>query len=109
MIQISSSEAYLNDESTGIFIGVMREELIEDMNSFYDEISAALAFPDYFGRNLDGLSDMLNDLNWIRCQHIFLILRNSNTLSVSLDEDYDAVLDIFSTHLNQRLQIILVD
>ena len=109
MIQIGHPHSYFNDESSGIFIGIMREELIEDIESFYDEIAAALAFPEYFGRNLDALADMLNDLEWIPCRHIFLICRNSNTLSLALDQDYDAIMDIFSTHLNERLQILMVD
>lgn len=34
----------------------------DDLEEFYDQISEALAFPGYFGRNLDALWDCLTDL-----------------------------------------------
>lgn len=38
----------------------------EDFNgveTFYDELSKIFAFPDYFGRNLDGIYDCLTDID----------------------------------------------
>ncbi|WP_291079905.1 barstar family protein [Dietzia sp. UBA5065] len=34
-----------------------------DLDALYDETSAALQFPDYFGRNLDALDECLRDLD----------------------------------------------
>lgn len=34
-----------------------------DLESLYDETSAALQFPDYFGRNLDAFDESLRDLD----------------------------------------------
>jgi RNAse (barnase) inhibitor barstar len=109
MIQIGEHEAFYIDEKSSSYFGFIREDQIEDIESFYDEISRALSFPDYFGRNLDALQDMLSDLDWIPFQHIFLIIRNSNSLSLLLDHHYDAVMDIMSSTMNERLEILMVE
>jgi RNAse (barnase) inhibitor barstar len=109
MIQISEHESFFIDEKSSSYFGFIREDQIEDLESFYDEISKALSFPDYFGRNLDALEDMINDLDWIPFQFIFLFIRNTNSLSLQLDDSYEAVLDILSTTRNERLEILLLD
>ncbi len=109
MIQISEHDSFYIDEKSSTYFGFIREDQIEDIETFYDEIAKALSFPDYFGRNLDALEDMLSDLDWIPFQHIFLIFRNSNSLSLMLDNDFDAVMDILSSPMNERLEILLID
>ncbi len=36
---------------------------LETMEDFYDIVAKKLNFPDYFGRNLDALSDSLDDVS----------------------------------------------
>nr|MBP6315706.1 barstar family protein [Chitinophagaceae bacterium] len=109
MIQISEFDSHFIDEKSSTYFGFMREDRIEDIESFYDEIAKALTFPDYFGRNLDALEDMLSDLDWIPFQHIFLIFRNSNSLSLVLEDYFEPIFDILSTTTNERLEILLID
>ena len=45
MIQITEHDSYYIDEKSSSYFGFIREENIEDMESFYDEISRALSFP----------------------------------------------------------------
>ena len=36
---------------------------LETVDAIYDHLQAELAFPDYFGRNLDALHDCLTDIS----------------------------------------------
>lgn len=109
MIQISEYDSYYIDEKSSTYFGFIREDNITDIETFYEEISKALSFPDYFGRNLDALEDMLNDLEWIPFQHVFLIMRNTNSLSIILDNNYEAIIDILSSTMNEKLEILMVE
>lgn len=47
------------------------------LRGFYEEIARVLAFPEYFGFNLDSFDEMLNDLSWLEAQKIVLFIQNS--------------------------------
>ncbi|NOT36113.1 MAG: barstar family protein [Saprospiraceae bacterium] len=51
---------------------------------FHKEISNALHFPEYYGRNLDSLFDCLSDLEWIENENI--AIQFSNFESILSDE-----------------------
>lgn len=46
----------------GAFIGTVDGQKATSMKDFHEQISQALNFPDYSGKNLDALDEMLNDL-----------------------------------------------
>lgn len=39
---------------------VLDGNAVQSLNAFYDEIARKLPLPDYFGRNLDALADVLS-------------------------------------------------
>jgi RNAse (barnase) inhibitor barstar len=43
------------------------------LDDFYDELAAALQFPDYFGQNWDAVNDCLCDLDWVVADAIVLV------------------------------------
>jgi len=43
----------------------LRGTKMRTLQGLFDEISAALQFPAYFGENWDALNDCLNDLDWL--------------------------------------------
>ncbi len=47
---------------------------------FYQKMTAIFHLPDYFGKNLDALSEVLSDLSWIKEKHVDFIIRNYNDL-----------------------------
>jgi RNAse (barnase) inhibitor barstar len=47
------------------------------LRGFYEEMAKALAFPDYFGFNLDSLDELLNDLSWISEENILVFISKS--------------------------------
>lgn len=52
---------------------VVDGNLVRDKESALDAIASALSFPDYFGKNLDALYDLLRDLSWLdECEHVLI-------------------------------------
>jgi RNAse (barnase) inhibitor barstar len=47
------------------YLHVLRGEEITGKGAALDAIAEALAFPAWFGRNLDALHDCLGDLSWL--------------------------------------------
>lgn len=62
------------------WVGILDGNKLPTMDSFYEGISSALNFPDYFGQNLDALDELLFDFEWIQQQHVLLIVQNSDQL-----------------------------
>ncbi len=48
-----------------IFRAILEGKKATTLEDFYEHIAQQLEFPDYFGKNLDALDEMLNDLNWL--------------------------------------------
>jgi RNAse (barnase) inhibitor barstar len=48
--------------------------------AFFDEASAALQFPDYFGANWDAFHDCLDDLGWLSADAVVLVLLDADKL-----------------------------
>jgi hypothetical protein len=48
--------------------------------AFFDEASAALQFPDYFGANWDAFHDCLDDLAWLNADAVVLGLLDADQL-----------------------------
>ena len=47
------------------------------MKDFLEQIGVAMKFPDYDGKNLDALDEMLNDLEWIKEEKVIIYITNS--------------------------------
>jgi hypothetical protein len=51
-------------------------------DALLDRISAALRFPDWFGRNWDALEDCLADLSWSKARGHVLLFESASDLSL---------------------------
>jgi RNAse (barnase) inhibitor barstar len=47
------------------------------LNSFLDSIARAFKFPDYYGRNINALWDLIGDLSWLNESNYLLVIRES--------------------------------
>jgi RNAse (barnase) inhibitor barstar len=74
------TEPFIESPENDTYIGFIDASHCNTMENFYTEISAALQFPNYFGRNLDALDEMLCDLSWIDFSIVFLIINNQEKL-----------------------------
>lgn len=76
-------------------VAIIDGDQIDTLAKFYDSISSQLKFPENFGNNFDALDEMINDLDWLEEDHIFLIFRNyDNFLSEENDEGREILLTI---------------
>jgi RNAse (barnase) inhibitor barstar len=81
----------------GAFIGEVNGQKATSMKEFHEEIGLAMAFPDYSGKNLDALDEMINDLEWIKEEKVIIYISNSaDWLSKEKGDDRIlTILDIF--------------
>lgn len=49
-------------------------------DALFDEVSAALQFPYYFGRNMNALSECLADLSWLPADAYILVVSSASEL-----------------------------
>ncbi len=54
--------------SRGLIVRFVRGKKAETVSNFYDEISAAMQFPFYFGGNWDAFADCIGDLEWLNAK-----------------------------------------
>lgn len=66
------------------------------IDQFYDEITNELNLPEYFGRNLSALRDVLNDGDVVRVNYFLLLIPEGETfLSKETIDVFDGLVDTF--------------
>ncbi|MCC6816591.1 MAG: barstar family protein [Saprospiraceae bacterium] len=71
------------------FIANINGECCTTEYDFHTEVTNALNFPQYYGRNLDSLFDCLLDLEWIENNHIVIRMDNfEKIVSEESDKSY---------------------
>jgi len=70
----------------GLAVRVLRGGNMQSTDGFYNEISAAVQFPLYFGRNFAALDECLADLEWLPAEAYTLVLFESPSI-LKLSED----------------------
>ena len=63
-----SHDALLALANHGSIVRFVRGKKAETVSDFYDEISAAMQFPFYFGGNWDAFADCIGDLEWLNAK-----------------------------------------
>lgn len=65
-----------------------------DTDAVLREIAEALAFPDWFGVNLDALADCLADLSWLAAPGYLLVVEHIGAWREQAADDVEAVVEI---------------
>lgn len=74
---IAQKETDIRKSFLGSFIAYIDGKKAASIKDFHEQIAAAMHFPDYTGKNLDELDEMLNDLEWIKEQKVVIFIDNS--------------------------------
>jgi RNAse (barnase) inhibitor barstar len=74
---IAPQETDIRKSFLGSFIAHIDGRKAASMKDFHEQIAAAMHFPDYTGKNLDELDEMLNDLEWIKEQKVVIFIDHS--------------------------------
>jgi hypothetical protein len=78
-------------------VAIIDGEHIDTLEKFYASISLQLKFPNNFGNNFDAFDELMNDLDWLEENHIYLIFRNYD---IFLVEENDEAREILLTILD---------
>lgn len=79
----------INDIATSLDGLIAKIELSDNFQMFIEQCYNQLRFPDYFGFNMDSISDCLRDLSWLKEQTVNIVIINSiQLLSKSTLKDY---------------------
>jgi RNAse (barnase) inhibitor barstar len=78
-------------------VAIIDGENNDTLEKFYLSIASQLKFPDNFGNNFDAFDEMMNDLDWLEEDHIYLIFRNYD---IFLVEENDEAREILLTILD---------
>ena len=71
-------------------------EFSDYTDPFYNELIEKLELPDYFGRNLNALSECMADLEWLHLdgRSLVMILRDAELILPKDREGFEALIDI---------------
>src|SRR6266404_5183947 len=70
----------------------IRGKKSRDMSSMFNEFSAVLQFPYYFGENWNALDECLNDLEWLPADNYVIFITDANHLLVDeTPDDFRAI------------------
>lgn len=68
---------------------------MQTTSAFYEELVCALCLPNYFGRNLNALSECLSDLKWLKGIGFILVIRYAEeVLRLESPEKLEGFLDV---------------
>jgi RNAse (barnase) inhibitor barstar len=77
------------------FVAELDGAAMRTLRAFYPRVAKALAFPAYFGRNLDALYDALTSLDTLGHGEVRLIIRRADRLfELEKPERRQAALDV---------------
>jgi RNAse (barnase) inhibitor barstar len=85
-LQTLMTEIQPISESPNVAVRYLRGFKCADKASFFNEASAALQFPPYFGENWDAFHDCLNDLDNIRSTTLLIVIIDAGSFLVSPKE-----------------------
>lgn len=82
----AAADPLLSEETLaelGIIGRVLHGTRMRTKTGMLDEFASQLAFPDYFGRNWDGLADCLADLGWLHGLAYVVVIDRASQLLVA--------------------------
>lgn len=99
--------AFIESEQTDTFLGIIDGRKCPDMESFYTALIDAMHLPEYFGRNLDALDEVLSDLSWLDYGVKFLIIQNSDELLKDEKEMFGELLATLMEVGNDEFEVVM--
>jgi RNAse (barnase) inhibitor barstar len=77
-------------------VRVLRGSKMTTDADLFDEVGAALQFPDYFGENWNALEDCLSDLEWMPADCYLIVVTEVDTMLTEVPDLLEHLLVTFS-------------
>ena len=106
MAIIQNTTPFYVSAEANVYIAFLDGKYLQDKEQVYTALEKALQLPDYFGKNLDALDELLHELDWIEQSHVLLIIHRRILLLQHDIEFKDELIQLFNENNNTRLQII---
>jgi RNAse (barnase) inhibitor barstar len=103
----NSFSQYIHSKTDTITF-IINGDACDDKFSFYETISQALNLPDYFGKNLDALEEILFDLDFIDQTYCQIIIFNYSHLMANEPDYKQALQELLESIDSEFLEIILI-
>jgi RNAse (barnase) inhibitor barstar len=94
---------YAENNTRYVFLDGNACKKIEDC---YDSLQQQLSLPVYFGKNLDALEEMLDDLEWVKEKKVKIIIAGLASLLQNEPAKKNSFLDILHAASNNKIEII---
>ena len=78
----------------------------DHIDKCYDALQQQLSIPEYFGKNLDALEEVLADLEWVDEAKVKIIVSNQSVLLKNSNTKIRDFLDVLNSSENEKLEII---
>jgi hypothetical protein len=75
-------------EREGRVVRFLRGTKMTDVRGVFDQFSAALQFPYYFGENWAAFSECIQDLSWLPANHYVLVVFDASEVLRATDADF---------------------
>jgi len=102
VIQLASSY-YAENNTRYVFLD---GNTCKKMDDCYHTLQQQLSLPAYFGKNLDALEEMLDDLEWVKEKKIKIIISGLASLLQHDLAKKNNFLDILQAAANKKIEII---
>ncbi len=98
------NKTYFSDNNTRyVFID---GSACDHIDKCYESLQQQLSIPEYFGKNLDALEEVLADLEWVDEEKIKIIISNQSVLLKNSNTKIRDFLDVLNSSENEKLEII---
>ena len=110
LLAVDTSEAdnlylQLSAQNKKAVIRRVRGKKSKTVDDFFNEVSAALQFPLYFGENWNAFNDCINDLEWLGGEGYVLLVNDAPFLLCEADgEDFHILVKMLSLATEQWLE-----
>ena len=75
-----------------MLVAIIDGEHTDTLEKFYSSIASQLRFPDNFGNNFDAFDEMMNDLDWLEEDRIYLIFKSYDIFLVEENDEAREIL-----------------
>jgi RNAse (barnase) inhibitor barstar len=95
------------EKGSTLAVRFVRGNKMRRLSDLYDEVSAALQFPDYFGENWDAFEDCLTDLEWLPAVgYALLVSRANEVLREEPDKQFETLMSVLAATCEEWAQTV---
>lgn len=85
------------NECPDVVVRFLRGKKMRTEQQLFDEVGAALQFPDYFGENWDAMDECITDLTWLPAKgYVFIVTDADELLSETEEARWDGLVRLLN-------------